>query len=1783
MVTLHTDDYAIDPPADTAAALRGLTLPGVFEAAAASAPDAVAVVDGDRSWTWQEWRADVAAMARGLQESGVAPGDVVAVRLPNCWEFETLHLAVAAVGAVLLPVHHGTPDADVHALLTRAEPVLLVLAGPGDEAAATARALLRDVPSLRVVLTAGTGGADGTGGVARAGGTGPGEPEVIPLDDLLTDWKGAGPQPVDVTPEMPLVLVPSSGTTSDRPKLCVHSHDGLLSNTAAVTAEAADTFRGPVITACPLSHLFGLQSLHAALLTACDQVLLTGWDPDRFLELARRHGPGVVFAVPAQLHDLVARLAATGEPAGFLPREVRTAGAPVPPALAAEVEAALGCGLTVVWGMSEIGTGTCTRAADPFGGVGRPVNGSGVRVVDEHGAVCPAGERGELQFRGPGLFRGYFREPELTRSALTEDGWLRTGDLADIGADGRVVLHGRATELINVGGRKVSATEVQDLLANVTGLGPLAVVGAPDPRLGEYPCLVVTDRADPAIGLAEVTAFLRRLGVADHKIPLELVTVRALPLTPAGKLDRRALERLLAGTEAAPAPARPGAAPPQTADEALELVRDCVGRVLGHGGAARPSSPGFSPDTDSHHSPDYSPDTDFRRLGVDSLLAIRLRNLLREETGLPLPTTLTFDFPTPRAVARVLARQEEAMAGDAPPAAATGSAEPVAIIGMACRLPGGADAPRALWDLLAEGTDAMSGFPADRGWDLDRLFDEDADRPGTTYAREGGFLHDAGGFDAGFFGLSDQEAAATDPQQRLLLEAAWEAFERAGIDPTALKGSRTGVFTGAMHRDYAAGAPLAQGEWEGMLTTGTSASAISGRVAYTYGLEGPALTVDTASSSSLVALHLACRSLQSGESTLALAGGVTVMASPTPFTHFSRLRALSPDSRSKAYADAANGSAWSEGAGLLLLERLSDARRNGHRVLALVRGSAVNQDGASSGLTAPNGPAQQRVIHQALADARLTPQDVDAVEGHGTGTPLGDPIEAQALLATYGKARPEGRPLWLGSLKSNIGHTQAAAGIAGVIKMVLAMRHGVLPRTLHVDAPSSRVDWSAGSVRLLTEARPWPRENGRTRRAGVSSFGLTGTNAHVILEEAPAEDTTNTTGTTKATEAAEATGATGAVEAAAPASDVAAPWVLSARSRTALRAQAQRLADRVAADLGLSAQDVAHSLATTRALHRHRAVVSGTGRAELLSAAQEFGRGERAAGVTLADSAPGGLAFVFSGQGGQRPGMGREAAEAFPVFRDALREVCDVMDRMLKRPLTSVMWAAPDSEEAALLDDTAWAQPALFAVQVALYRLVESWGMVPDRLVGHSLGEIAAAHAAGVLGLEDACALVEARGRLMGALPVGGAMTAVRITEDELTPWLAGLRDTVSLAAVNGPHSLVLSGARAPLAALTDRLNAAGHKSRHLAVSIASHSPLMDPMLDEYGQVARTLSYAAPAIPLVSTLTGRPMTDDDAHDPGHWVRHIRQPVRFKTVIDRLRDERVTGFLELGPTPQLTPMIDECLASATPDAGATVVPALDTGAGERQSLLTAAARMHAHGVSVDWRAVLPAARTVSLPTYPFQRRHFWLAYAPADSVAIGGGAGGWSGATAAGGGSVDGRSVDGADEPPALAARLSGLDGPEQDALVLALVLAEVSAALGGRETRSDEGGRTFKSMGINSVNAVELRNRLIAATEVKLPSTLVYDHPTPDAVVRLVREQLATPGPARDAASIVAELEALLASGATLSPETSARLKAAAAGGAIEAPAAGAAGALDLESLESASDDDLFRLLDGTG
>ncbi|MEU3572849.1 type I polyketide synthase [Kitasatospora sp. NPDC036755] len=869
--------------------------------------------------------------------------------------------------------------------------------------------------------------------------------------------------------------------------------------------------------------------------------------------------------------------------------------------------------------------------------------------------------------------------------------------------------------------------------------------------------------------------------------------------------------------------------------------------------------------------------------------------------------------------------------------------EPIAIVAMSCRYPGGANSPEDLWQLVADGRDAVSPFPENRGWDTEGLYDPRPGTPDRTYVREGGFLHDAGEFDADLFKISPREARDTDPQQRILLELSWELLERGGIDPASLRGSRTGVFAGVVYHDYAEGSG-----------TGGLASVASGRISYTLGLEGPAVTVDTACSSSLVAVHLAAQALRSGECTLALAGGVTVMATPSSFVGFSQDRGLAPDGRCRSFAAAANGTAWAEGAGLLLLERLSDARRNGHPVLAVVRGSAVNQDGASNGLTAPNGPSQQRVIRQALANAQVSADQVDLVEAHGTGTTLGDPIEAQAILATYGRQRgANGEPLRLGSIKSNLGHAQAAAGVGGIIKVVEAMRHSLMPRTLHVDAPSPEVDWSAGKVELLTEARDWPRGD-HPRRAGVSSFGLSGTNSHIVIEEAPEAPAD----AAPADEAAATEAAPGVV-----------PVPLSGGGAAALRAQAARLHEHLTARPDERLLDVAYSLATTRTGLEHRAVVATAGRTELLTALQRISEGDLAPGAALGVARAGAITgFLFTGQGAQRLGMGRELYEAHPVFAARFDEVCAELDRWLERPLREVVWG----EDGDLLDRTAYTQTALFAVEVALFALLDSWGVHPQYLAGHSIGELAAAHVAGVWTLPDAARLVAARGRLMQALPGGGAMTAIEATEDEVTPHLT---EGVDIAALNGPRSIVISGQAAAVEALAERFAAQGRRTSRLRVSHAFHSALMEPMLAEYATVAGELTYHEPTVAIVSGLTGGPGAD--LTDPRYWVRHAREAVRFADCVRALADKGVTTLIEVGPDAVLTTMGADCV----PDSSdLLLVPTQRRGREEAAELVRAVAAAHARGTAVDWAAYFAGsgARRVELPTYPFQRRHYWAA-------------------------------------------------------------------------------------------------------------------------------------------------------------------------------------------------------------
>ncbi|MEV6569186.1 SDR family NAD(P)-dependent oxidoreductase [Streptomyces kronopolitis] len=1049
------------------------------------------------------------------------------------------------------------------------------------------------------------------------------------------------------------------------------------------------------------------------------------------------------------------------------------------------------------------------------------------------------------------------------------------------------------------------------------------------------------DRAVPVPVPLDVTA-IRRSGPAVAPL------LRTLAGRPA---KRTAAPAATDGDPASPATHALAALTPQERHaHVLDLVRTEIALVLGHASAGR---------VDAERA--------FGDLGLDSLTSLELRNALGRRTGLRLPATLVFDHPTPAAVttyllAELLGDEQELTTGGADPATA---GEPVAIVAMSCRFPGGIRTPEAFWEFLAAGGDAIGEFPDDRGWDTAALYDPDPEHEGTTYTRQGGFLTEADRFDAGFFGVSPREALAMDPQQRLLLEVCWEAFERAGIDPQSLRGSRTGVFAGTNGQDYTTVLGNAAESVDGYLGTGNAASVVSGRIAYSFGLEGPAVTVDTACSSSLVALHWAVRALQSGECSLALAGGVTVMSTPAAFLEFSRQRGLSADGRCKAFADGADGTGWGEGAGVLLVERLSDARRNGHPVLAVVRGSAINSDGASNGLTAPNGPSQQRVIRAALADARLTAGDVDAVEAHGTGTTLGDPIEAQALLATYGQERTGDQPLWLGSVKSNIGHTQAAAGVAGVIKMVQALRHGLLPQTLHLDAPSTHVDWTDGAVELLAAPTAWP-DHGRPRRAGVSSFGFSGTNAHVLLEQVtpepagPADDTQPTPDAQHAADTSDT----------APLPVV---WPLSARSPEALRALATALHTHAEDHPDLPAAAVGHALATTRASFEQRAVAHGTDRAGLLTALHGLAAGEPATGALDGVAQPGArTAFLFTGQGAQRPGMGRELHRTFPVFAQALDEICDHFAGHLDRPLRDVMFHDTDG----LLHRTAYTQPALFAMETALHRLAESTGLHADHLLGHSIGEVTAAHVAGVFSLADACTLVAARGRLMQALPETGAMVALQATEDEVLPLLDGLDQQVCLAAVNGPDSVVLSGDRDTVTHLAERLAADGRRTKQLQVSHAFHSPHMDPMLDGFRTVAESLSYHPPRLPVVSNLTGETATELDR--PDYWVRQVRGAVRFHDGVRGLVAQGVQRYVELGPDGTLSAMAAACLP---PDAtGTAVIPLLHARTPEPQALLDGLARTHVHGADLDWSAVANAHRgrpaVDGLPTYPFQRQRYW---------------------------------------------------------------------------------------------------------------------------------------------------------------------------------------------------------------
>ncbi|MGW4084043.1 SDR family NAD(P)-dependent oxidoreductase [Streptomyces sp. NPDC004822] len=1036
---------------------------------------------------------------------------------------------------------------------------------------------------------------------------------------------------------------------------------------------------------------------------------------------------------------------------------------------------------------------------------------------------------------------------------------------------------------------------------------------------------------------AALTALALRHDTA-HLVAWSLDLPRLRAAAPAGALWRSLLPARPAAPAGGPTLAERLSRLPENerAARVLALVREEAAQALGlrSADAVRPDQP-------------------LRDLGMDSVTAVDLRNRVGTRIGARLPATLLFDHPTP---ARLTGHLLTAVLGRPAPAKATRPAptpsaqEPVALVAMACRLPGGARDPEGLWRLLAEGRDAVGPFP-DARWDVEALYDPDPDAPGKSYAREGGFLDDIDSFDAAFFGITPKEAAAMDPQQRLLLETAWESLERAGIVPADLAGSSTGVYVGMFGSDYLSGTRLDQ--LDGYVGTGSALSVASGRLAYTLGLNGPALTVDTACSSSLVAVHLAAQALRSGECDLALAGGVTLMVTPGTFVEFSRLRGLSPTGRCRSFSDAADGAVWAEGAGMLVLKRLGDARRDGDRVLAVLRGTAVNQDGRSQGLSAPNGPAQERVIRRALEQSGLRPADIDHVEAHGTGTTLGDPIEAGALAKVFCASRPEGRPLYVGSLKSNVGHAQAASGVLGLIKVVQSLRHGTLPRTLHADPPSRHVDWEHSGLRLLHEETAWPSSADRVRRAGVSAFGISGTNAHVIVEEAPPASTPTpepSTGTRL--------------------------FVLSGRGETALRGQAAALA-RHLADSSTDLHDVAHTLARHRSHFEHRAALVAGDRDELRTALTDLAAG-RLTPPGPREDPTGKVAFLYAGHGGQWPGMALDLMTDTPEFAAELTRIDEAVRRHAG---WSVLTALRAPEEFSPLERTEYLQPVLFAVNAALTAAWRAVGVTPDAVAGHSLGEIAAAHSAGALSLDDAVAVVTGRARAVVPLAGRGGMLSLDVPREHAEELLAPYAGLLFVAAVNGPHATAVSGDAGALADLRRSLDERGVRARPLSTPFASHTPLMAPVREDLLARLSGVRGTPAATPLYSTVLAEPVPGERL-DAGYWCANLSEPVRFADTVRRLLDDGHRYFVELSPHPSLGAAVEAVAAEAGVDA--VTVGTLRRGAGRRDTLLRSLGALHTAGHTPDWTALFPGDRRADLPTYAFARERHWLAPAPATA-------------------------------------------------------------------------------------------------------------------------------------------------------------------------------------------------------
>jgi mycoketide-CoA synthase len=1609
----------------------GSSLPAILRERASLQPDETAFTFLDywqdpagvaENLTWSQLHRRVRNVARELRLCA-APGERAVISAPQSLDYLVGFLGALEAGVVAVPLS-------------------VPMGGAYDE---RVDSVLRDCSPAAILTTSQIGGAIAGHATSRPGTPTPSviEVDLLDLDAPIPD--GAGNDIYDADENELAYLQYTSGSTR-RPGGVMVSYKNLLTNIRQITADYSVDHGGvappdmTVVSWLPFFHDLGLllgictpvYGGHRTVLTSPEAFLM---QPARWMQMLGSTTKAFS-AAPNVAFEMAARKTSDADMAGYDLGDVfiiQSGAERVQPATLKRFTdrfAPFNLDERVIqpsYGLAEatLYVATCRPGRPPeiidfdseklSGGEGvRSENGGGtplvaydtpltaltplVRIVDPETCVeCPDDSTGEIWVHGDNVALGYWQSPVDRQNVFggtlvdpsegTPEGpWLRTGDLGFL-SGGQLFVVGRIKDLLIVYGRNHSPDDIESTIQEITN-GRCVAGSVPDQDGVEQLVAIVefkTKRGESEEVAAQNLIAVRReiiaaiskahgLSVAD----LVLVKPGSIPLTTSGKIRRqesiqqylrdeftridaaiREPQQQVAEVAGAQAEGDQGLAQrlrmlrQQEHDVLVDAVRSQVATVLGR-----------------VNLDDIDPAAKFQDLGLDSVKATQVLDGLKAATELDLSPTLAFDYPTPDELATYLGQVLGGSAAAAAPVdSQLGSDEPIAVVGMACRLPGGADSAAALWDLVSSGTDAVGEFPADRGWNLADLFDPDPDAVGKTYTRAGAFVADAAGFDAEFFGISAREAQSMDPQQRLLLEVCWEALETARIDPGGLGRSETGVFVGSWTQLY--GAAGSDGA-EGYAMTGMSPSVASGRVAYALGLQGPAITVDTACSSSLVATHLACQSLRNGESALALAGGVTVMTTPAIFTEFARQRGLAADGYCKAFSGDADGTGWGEGAAVLVLERLSDAQRNNHPVLAVIAGSAINQDGASNGLTAPNGPAQQRVITQAVANAGITLDQVDVVEAHGTGTTLGDPIEAGALIATYGAHRAADHPLWLGSVKSNLGHTQAAAGAAGLIKMIQALNHDSLPPTLHVDQPSPHIDWSAGTVRLLTEPVPWPVTD-HPRTAAVSSFGISGTNAHVILQQAPVAP----------------------ADTQAPASDardggdLGALWPLSARTPAALRAQAERLHQHLVDHPDLDPSDVGYSLATTRAQHPYRAVVtapaSGTDpRADLLGVLDALRAGQPHPQLTqhhYPARLRGKTVFVLPGQGGQYAGMGKALYENHRVFA----ETVDACDEAL-RPHTdwSVREVLFEDPAAPALDRVDVVQPVLFTMMVSLAEVLRHYGVVPDAVIGHSQGEIAAAYIAGVLSLPEAAKVVALRSQALSALGGTGGMASVLLGADDLQPRLQPWGEALSIAAINGPSHTIVSGDPAALDEFTAACEHDGIQVRRIAVDYASHSAQVEEVRELLLAELAGLTPAPARVPLYSTvgeaLSAGPL-DTTTMDADYWYRNLREPVRFH---DRVVERLAAGehlFVELSPHPVLAPALTDALAQAAGRTQSAVITTLHRDRPEQDSLAGTLAQLHTHGHSPSWPALYPHARTVGLPTYPFEHRRYWVNPAP----------------------------------------------------------------------------------------------------------------------------------------------------------------------------------------------------------